>query len=117
MRLISLKLLDKWMNLICSYIPAVYVSVDALEPRGTTPTDAPDAPASGAPEEVYVAVFDYASEEPGDLCFSAGERVRVTKKESEWWTGQIGDRTGVFPYNYVELAPAADAAAAAGVSR
>ena len=94
--------------------------MDALEPRGTTPTDAPDAPASSAPEEAfdYVAVFDYASEEPGDLCFSAGERVRVTKKESEWWTGQIGsDRQGVFPYNYVELAPAADAAAAAGVSR
>ena len=64
-----------------------------------------------------MAVFDYASEEPGDLCFSAGERVRVTKKESEWWTGQIGsDRTGVFPYNYVELAPAADATAA-GVSK
>ena len=90
------------------------MSVEALEPRGSTPTDAPDAPASGAPEEVYVAVFDYASEEPGDLCFSAGERVRVTKKESEWWTGQIGERTGVFPYNYVELA-AADAAA--GVSK
>ena len=32
----------------------MYVSVDALEPRGTTPTDAPDAPASSAPEEVCV---------------------------------------------------------------
>merc|ERR1739842_291290 len=59
--------------------------------------------ASDAPEEVYVAVFDYQSEEPGDLCFSAGEQVKVTKKESEWWTGRIGDRTGMFPYNYVEL--------------
>ena len=87
-----------------SYIPAVYVSVEALEPRGTTPADAPDAPTSEAPEEVYVAVFDYQSEEPGDLCFSAGEQVKVTKKESEWWTGQIGDRTGMFPFNYVELA-------------
>ena len=54
----------------------MYVSVEALEPRGTTPTDAPDAPASAAPEEVYVAVFDYQSEEPGDLCFSAGEQGR-----------------------------------------
>ena len=82
----------------------MYVSVEALEPRGSTPADAPDAPTSDAPEEVYVAVFDYQSEEPGDLCFSAGEQVKVTKKESEWWTGRIGDRTGMFPYNYVKLA-------------
>ena len=82
----------------------MYVSVEALEPRGSTPTDAPDAPSSDAPEEVYVAVFDYQSEEPGDLCFSNGEQMKVIKKESEWWTGQIGDRTGVFPFNYVELA-------------
>ena len=99
----------------CRYIPAVYVSVEALEARGSTPTDAPDAPTSEVPDEVYVAVFDYQSEEAGDLCFAGGEQVKVIKKESEWWTGQIGsDRQGVFPYNYVELAPAADAA---GVSR
>ena len=91
----------------CRYIPAVYVSVEALEARGSTPTDAPDAPTSEVPDEVYVAVFDYQSEEAGDLCFAAGEQVKVIKKESEWWTGQIGARSGVFPYNYVELATAA----------
>lgn len=90
----------------------MYVSVEALEARGSTPTDAPDAPTSEVPDELYVAVFDYQSEEAGDLCFTAGEQVKVIQKESEWWTGQIGDRTGVFPYNYVELA----AAATAGVS-
>ena len=54
----------------------------------------------------YVALFAYLSEEPGDLQFEAGEQIEVIKKESEWWTGKIGDRTGVFPYNYVEEASA-----------
>merc|ERR1711874_791722 len=45
------------------------------------------------------------SEEPGDLTFEAGEEIEVVKKENEWWTGKIGDRTGVFPYNYVEAVP------------
>ena len=53
-----------------------------------------------------MALFAYASEEPGDLQFEAGEQIEVIKKESEWWTGKIGDRTGVFPYNYVEEATA-----------
>ena len=53
-----------------------------------------------------MALFAYASEEPGDLQFEAGEQIEVIKKESEWWTGKIGDRTGVFPYNYVEEASA-----------
>ena len=53
-----------------------------------------------------MALFAYASEEPGDLQFEAGEQIEVIKKESEWWTGKIGDRTGVFPYNYVEAAAA-----------
>ena len=54
---------------------------------------------------MYVALFPYSSEEPGDLQFEAGEKIEVVKKESEWWTGKIGDRMGVFPYNYVEAAP------------
>lgn len=26
----------------------------------------------------------------------------VIKKEGDWWTGMIGDRTGIFPANYVQ---------------
>jgi len=62
---------------------------------------------SSAETNNYVALFAYLSEEPGDLQFEAGEQIEVIKKESEWWTGKIGDRTGVFPYNYVEAAAAA----------
>lgn len=52
----------------------------------------------------YVAMYPYESNEPGDLSFVAGEMVTVTKKDGDWWTGVIGDRTGVFPSNYVQKA-------------
>ena len=70
-----------------------------------------------SPSGMYVAVFPYQSEEPGDLVFEAGEQIEVTKKESEWWTGKIGDRVGVFPYNYVEPAGAATPAPASNEVR
>jgi len=53
--------------------------------------------------EKYEAVYPYQSGEPGDLTFEQGELVVVIKKEGDWWTGVIGDRTGIFPSNYVQL--------------
>lgn len=26
----------------------------------------------------------------------------MVSKENDWWTGVIGDRTGIFPANYVQ---------------
>lgn len=52
--------------------------------------------------EYYMALYPYASAEPGDLNFNQGEVILVTKKEGDWWTGSIEDRVGVFPANYVE---------------
>jgi len=40
--------------------------------------------------------------EPGDLNMNQDEVVLVTKKDGDWWTGIIGDRSGIFPSNYVE---------------
>ncbi|XP_051879995.1 intersectin-2b isoform X5 [Pristis pectinata] len=59
------------------------------------------SPVSQAGEE-YIALYSYESTETGDLTFTAGEVVLVTKKDGEWWTGVIDDRTGVFPSNYVK---------------
>ena len=64
----------------------------------------PAAPAEVLNEK-YVSVYPYQSEEPGDLVFEAGENITVTGKNGDWWTGTIGDRSGVFPFNYVEPAP------------
>uniref|UniRef100_A0AAY4AB60 Intersectin 2b n=1 Tax=Denticeps clupeoides TaxID=299321 RepID=A0AAY4AB60_9TELE len=50
----------------------------------------------------YVALYRYESPEPGDLTFSEGDTIVVTEKEGEWWKGCIGDRYGLFPFNYVK---------------
>lgn len=52
--------------------------------------------------ETYISCYPYESAEPGDLNFSAGEYIIVTKKDGDWWTGCIGERTGMFPSNYVQ---------------
>ena len=54
--------------------------------------------------EYYIAAYPYESTEAGDLTFSAGEMVMVIKKEGDWWTGTISNRTGMFPSNYVQKA-------------
>lgn len=52
--------------------------------------------------EYYVACYAYNSAEIGDLVFDTGEVIAVSKKEGDWWTGNIGNRTGIFPSNYVQ---------------
>uniref|UniRef100_UPI003AAB5237 intersectin-2-like n=1 Tax=Centroberyx gerrardi TaxID=166262 RepID=UPI003AAB5237 len=54
-----------------------------------------------SPQSEYVALYTYESPEAGDLTFIEGDVVMVTEREGEWWRGCIGDRTGVFPSNYV----------------
>ena len=49
-----------------------------------------------------MALYTYESPEAGDLTFVEGDVVMVTEREGEWWRGCIGDKTGVFPSNYVK---------------
>lgn len=66
--------------------------------------------------EYYIAAYPYESAEAGDLTFSAGEMVMVIKKEGDWWTGTIGNRTGMFPSNYVQKADVGGGTAAATIT-
>jgi hypothetical protein len=53
-----------------------------------------------------VAKFTFDADQPGDLGFRKGEVITIVKRtesESDWWTGRIGDREGIFPSNYVEV--------------
>lgn len=43
------------------------------------------------------------------MTFGTGEYITVIKKDGDWWTGTIGDRTGIFPSNYVQEASAIEA--------
>jgi len=50
------------------------------------------------------ALYDYTSEEAGDLHLRAGERVLVTEQtSSDWWTGEVDGRSGLFPATYAKL--------------
>lgn len=74
--------------------------------RSTTvdTTEVSGANAYNGDVEYYIAAYPYESGEVGDLTFSAGEMIMVIKKEGDWWTGTIGNRTGMFPSNYVQKA-------------
>ncbi|KAF2680836.1 DUF500-domain-containing protein [Lentithecium fluviatile CBS 122367] len=52
-----------------------------------------------------IAKFTFEPDQPGDLGFKKGEIITIIKKtesETDWWTGRIGDREGIFPSNYVD---------------
>ncbi|GAA5801228.1 hypothetical protein HPULCUR_006672 [Helicostylum pulchrum] len=54
---------------------------------------------------VVVAKYDYHSDSPSDLNFSAGDHIIVTKRlddRQSWWEGEIGEKRGFFPANYTE---------------
>jgi len=52
--------------------------------------------------ELYVAVYTYTSDEVGDLTFNEGDVISVVKTDGDWWTGSIGQRSGIFPGNFVK---------------
>ncbi|KAF2837494.1 DUF500-domain-containing protein [Patellaria atrata CBS 101060] len=60
--------------------------------------------ASLGPDQA-IAKFTFDPDQPGDLGFKKGEIITILKRtdnETDWWTGRIGDREGIFPSNYVE---------------
>ena len=51
------------------------------------------------------ALFTFDADQEGDLSFKKGDIITITKRtenQDDWWTGKIGDKTGIFPSNYVE---------------
>uniref|UniRef100_A0A7N5ZU20 Intersectin 1 (SH3 domain protein) n=1 Tax=Anabas testudineus TaxID=64144 RepID=A0A7N5ZU20_ANATE len=78
-------------------------------PNGKRPSPSPTKPSDSGEDSVplssaeYVAMYTYESNEQGDLSFQQGDIVMVTRKEGDWWTGMVGNKTGVFPSNYVKL--------------
>ncbi|KAI0637660.1 hypothetical protein C8Q77DRAFT_380022 [Trametes polyzona] len=50
------------------------------------------------------AMYDYHSEDPGDLDLQEGVRVLIVEKTSDdWWTGEIDGQRGLVPAAYVKL--------------
>ncbi len=79
-----------------------YVYSDRKPSRPTAPkpqfATKPRASTMGADQAV--ALFTFDADQPGDLGFKKGEVITITKRtenKADWWTGRIGDRTGIFP--------------------
>uniref|UniRef100_A0A0P6J4T4 SH3 domain-containing protein 19 n=1 Tax=Heterocephalus glaber TaxID=10181 RepID=A0A0P6J4T4_HETGA len=52
-----------------------------------------------------IARFEYIGDQKDELSFSEGEIIILKEYvDEEWARGELGDRTGIFPLNFVELA-------------
>jgi len=68
--------------------PRRYVEEEPEEPEG----------------EWAEVMYDYSSEDPGDLQIKEKQRVLVIEKSSEdWWTGELNGKRGLIPAAYVQL--------------
>eukprot|EP00039_Didymoeca_costata_P009054 m.119956 g.119956 ORF g.119956 m.119956 type:complete len:842 (-) comp14340_c1_seq4:3016-5541(-) len=53
---------------------------------------------------IYRALYDFKSDDPDDLQFSANDLIRVIdfgEGEDSWWEGELNGQKGSFPSNYV----------------
>jgi hypothetical protein len=86
-----------------------YVYSDRKGPAPARPTAPKPAFGTGdkkalAPGQAR-AKFKFEAAQPGDLGFNKGDIITIVKRtenETDWWTGRIGNREGIFPSNYIE---------------
>jgi hypothetical protein len=55
---------------------------------------------TGLRKDQAVALFTFDADQEGDLGFKKGDVITIlkrTEKKEDWWTGRVGDRTGIFP--------------------
>lgn len=68
--------------------------------RPTAPKPVFGAKKASLGADQAIAKFTFDPDQPGDLGFKKGEIITILKRtdnETDWWTGRIGDREGIFP--------------------
>uniref|UniRef100_A0A8C4QDY9 SH3 domain-containing protein n=1 Tax=Eptatretus burgeri TaxID=7764 RepID=A0A8C4QDY9_EPTBU len=54
-------------------------------------------------EGAVVGLYNYTAHNCDEISFCVGQVITVTKKQhSDWWEGELGGVTGLFPSNYVK---------------
>jgi amphiphysin len=80
-------------------------SITSMDVKKKKPPPPPPKPSISPKPEFVVAKYDFAGENAGDLAFSTGSRIKVTKKTDsleDWWEGELNGKRGQFPRNYCE---------------
>jgi hypothetical protein len=73
--------------------------------RPTAPKPVFGAKKQGLGADQAIAKFTFDADQAGDLGFKKGEVITILKRtdnETDWWTGRVGDREGIFP-RYVHV--------------
>jgi len=49
-----------------------------------------------------IALYDYQAQQSDELSFVKGNVITILSKEHpDWWMGELGAQTGIFPANFV----------------
>jgi len=49
-----------------------------------------------------IALYDYQAQQSDELSFVKGSVITVLSKDHpDWWMGELGGNTGIFPANFV----------------
>lgn len=78
-----------------------YAYSDRSKPsRPTAPKPVFGQKKAGLQSDQAIAKFTFDADQAGDLAFKKGEVITILKRtdnETDWWTGRVGDREGIFP--------------------
>ncbi|KAI9464810.1 hypothetical protein F5148DRAFT_1209321 [Russula earlei] len=95
-----------------SHAQTTMTSAAALDPPSQPSPAVSTSPApSISAAEIYAvtrvrALHSFEPTEPNELAFEKGDIIKVVNREyKDWWRGQLRNRTGIFPVNYVEPLP------------
>lgn len=87
-----------------SSIASSAASIAAAKKKPPPPVPTKRIPSQ--PMQYVTALFDFEGQNPGDLAFREGDRIKVLKKTQstdDWWDGELRGNVGQFPANYVQL--------------
>jgi len=93
------------------WFPASYVTLlegvgggGGAAAGGANPGQEAEKKSSGVEQgDYFTAIYDYTGQYEDELSFKAGDQLLVTNTDdANWWQGTLGDKSGVFPSNYVE---------------
>ncbi|KAL0491056.1 arginine N-methyltransferase [Acrasis kona] len=50
----------------------------------------------------FVAIYDFTSDDPQELCFMEGDEIIISQQDGEWWWGEKDGRQGYVPANHLQ---------------